>query len=81
MISENKLIRYEVAVWISGFIIRRVLAATIFPYSSMANYEASKDVFLLLNKLIVAKLILKTRQSKEQGNSVPSDENFLEKEE
>jgi len=78
MISENKFIKYEVVLWITGFIIRRSLANFVFPYSSMATYESSKDILLLLNKVAISKLVLTTRQSKEYGNSDPSNNSIQE---
>ena len=73
MISENKFIKYEVFVWLTGCLIRRYLAVFVFPYSSMATYETSKDICLLLNKIVLAKLVLKSHQGKELGQSGPTN--------
>lgn len=73
MISENKFVKYEVLVWLGGLIIRRTLATFVQPYSSFANYETSKDICLLLNKVFLARLILTTHQGKERGQSDSSN--------
>ena len=74
-ISVPLFIRYEACQWLTGFVVKRIVATYIHPYSTMANYESSKDIFLGINKAfwMIVSVILESRESKEYGNSHPTN--------
>jgi hypothetical protein len=78
--NSETFIKYEVIYWIAGFIIRRTLANTVFPLFGMACYESSKDVSLLVAKILIARATLKPLTGKEIGQSDPQTKSNLTEE-
>lgn len=71
--NSEQFSKYEVFYWISGFVLRRILVKTVFPTYGLASYELSKDVSLLVAKVLLAKVIFPSRTDKENGrNGAPS---------